>query len=650
MKENDHNDSVTGWPDASSRILVVEDDEGLSRLIEKSLIKIGANVDVVNNGTEAIARIVADPPLVTLLDYKLPDMSAREIVEILKNRKIDFPFIVMTGHGDENLAVEMMKAGARDYIVKRGEFFELLPSIIKWVFRELQSEEKLARANNALRESEKKYRTIVDNALVGIYRTNIGGDILYANKAMTDMFGHESLEEMMSKSFWQIFKNRVVRKSLINSLKESGSVDEFECECVTKNGEDIDVLLTATMYDNIISGIMVNITARKKMEKLLIQSEKLRAMGVMAAGIAHDFNNVLAIINGYSELLAHSSDGNEEMIKGLKAITRAVDDGAETVRRLSEFTRRETSMSKYISVNLVDLITQSIDFAKPKWKDVAHAGGKTYEMDVEGLSPVQNVLGNPAELREIIINIINNAIDAMPDGGCITFRTWESGDSVFMNIADRGCGMSKEVQEKIFDPFYTTKGIEGSGLGMSVSYGIIVKHGGKIEVTSKIGKGTVFTIELPVATKKVLPDSSQEPAINIKHNKYRILVADDVKEISGILHMFLTRQGYNVDKVDSGAEAVKQLQKECYDLIICDLGMPEVSGWDVIRAVESLDKRPKIGLITGWADMLDSLKKDDMGVDFVISKPIKYQKLSTIVKEVLLDESQDAVDNSRFIP
>jgi len=217
-------------------------------------------------------------------------------------------------------------------------------------------------------------------------------------------------------------------------------------------------------------------------------------------------------------------------------------------------------------------------------------------------------------------------------------------------MADNGCGMSKEVQSKIFDPFYTTKGVEGSGLGMSVSYGIVGKHGGKIDLISRIGKGTVFTIELPIATETILTETPVEPVIDIKTNDYRILVVDDVKEISDLMYMFLSRQGYNVDSVESGDEAIKRLKKECYDLIICDLGMPQVSGWDVIKVVESLDKKPKIGLITGWADMLDSLNKDDMGVDFIISKPIKYKKLSTIVKETLLKEPQDTFESSKVTP
>ncbi len=379
------------------------------------------------------------------------------------------------------------------------------------------------------------------------------------------------------------------------------------------------------------------------MENLLIQSEKNRAMGIMAAGIAHDYNNVLAIINGHTELIESSCIDNKELLDGVHAISKAVDDGSETVRRLSEFTRMGKNTSKYVSVNIVDIIKQSIAFTKPTWKDLAHSSGATYDIDIEGLEQVPDILGSSSELREVFINLINNAIDAMHRGGRIIFQTMEKCNNVFVLIKDSGCGMSKETQTRMFDPFYTTKGADGSGLGMSVSFGIVGKHGGKIDVTSQVGKGSVFTLKFPVATETVISEVSLVPEINRHTQNHRILVADDVKEISGILYMFLSRQGYNVKKVDSGAGAIKLLQKECFDLVICDLGMPEVSGWDVIRFVESLDKKPKMGLITGWADMLDSLKEDDFGVDFVISKPIKFRKLSTLIKETLLGKSEDTV-------
>ncbi|MFQ5788512.1 MAG: response regulator, partial [Thermodesulfobacteriota bacterium] len=204
--------------DASSKpctILVVEDDKGLARLIAKSLKNTGFDAGVACNGVQAVDLVVNNPVNLMLLDYKLPDMSARQVVETIKERKIEIPFIIMTGHGDEKVAVEMMKTGARDYIVKEGKFFELLPSVVKRVFEELQSEKKLIEASEALVKSEKEYRSLVDNALVGIYKININGEILYVNRALSNMFEYASPEEMMSGNILKIFKNTNSRKTVL---------------------------------------------------------------------------------------------------------------------------------------------------------------------------------------------------------------------------------------------------------------------------------------------------------------------------------------------------------------------------------------------------------------------------------------------------
>ena len=215
--------------------------------------------------------------------------------------------------------------------------------------------------------------------------------------------------------------------------------------------------------------------------------------------------------------------------------------------------------------------------------------------------------------------------------------------SILVVEDDEGSGMSKDVMMNIFDPFYTTKGVEGSGLGMSVVYGIIGVHDGKIDIESQIGKGTIFTIRLPVETETIHAETFIKPVINKEANNLQILVVDDEIELSRLLNIHLSREGYSVDSVESGAEAIRLLKKKSYDLVICDLGMPEVSGWDIIRAVESLDKKPKVGLITGWADMLKPIKNEDMGVDFVVSKPIDFMRLSAFIEETLVAESQDRI-------
>lgn len=637
----------------SCNVIVVEDNEGLSRLIEICLKEAGLNVALANNGKQAIDWVVSNPIDIMLLDYKLPDMSASQIVERLKERQFEIPFIIMTGHGDEKIAVEMMKAGARDYMVKEGGFLDLLPLIVKRIYKQVVDDKKLVEAEDRLL----KLSQAIEQSPAVVVITDAVGNIEYVNPKFTQVTDYTS-EEVIGKNPHILKSGKTLPKIYKELWATISSGREWKGEFCNKkkNGElywEHASISPVVNSDGIITdyiAVKEDITERKKIEKSLIQSEKLNAMGVMAAGIAHDFNNVLAIISGHAQILESDCDGNEELIKGLNTICKAVMDGSETVRRMSEFTRMEKSTGKFILVDMVDIIKEAINFTMPKWKDLAHASNRTYDLDIEGLIPVKAVLGNPSELREITINIINNAIDAMPEGGCLSFRTWEDGNSVYVSISDNGIGMTEEVQSKIFDLFFTTKGMEGSGLGMSVAYGIIGKHGGKISVESQIGEGSVFTIELPVATETISEEESYESSVGIKAQNYRILVVDDVKALGEILYKFLSRQGYNVDNVESGTSAIKLLGMNNYNLVISDLGMPEVTGWDMIEFIKSLERRPKIGLITGWAEMLDSLKSDDIGVDFVISKPINFKKFSSLVKETLLKESQDIDANSAFTP
>ncbi len=284
------------------KILVVEDDEGLSRLIAKYLRNTGFDVAVANSGTQAIDWIAGNPTDLVLLDYRLGDMSATQIVEVFNERQFKIPFVIMTGHGDEKIAVEMMKSGARDYIVKEGEFFGLLPSVAKRIFEELQNEEKLTQANKALEESERKYRSIVDNALVGIYKTNLSGNILYANKALSMMLGYESPEELMLYNVLQIYKNKNDRDVLFDKLKRSGGVDEFECEFISKNGDTLNIVMSATLDGDTVSGMIMNITERRMAMKKLKQSkEKYRALIQTIPDIIYKID-----LDGYFTFVNHS--------------------------------------------------------------------------------------------------------------------------------------------------------------------------------------------------------------------------------------------------------------------------------------------------------------------------------------------------------
>ena len=369
------------------------------------------------------------------------------------------------------------------------------------------------------------------------------------------------------------------------------------------------------------------ITERKKMENALLQSEKLKSLGIITAGISHEFNNILNIISGKVQLLEVDYDDNSELKVELSDIMKAVDDGAAITDNMLKITKPGGSTSEYVPFYLNDLIKQSIEFTKPRWKNMAQAKGIDHFIDQKGMGNIPPLLCDPTEIREVFTNIINNALDALPDGGSISFCTWSKEDNLFASIADTGNGMAKEVKDHIFDPFFTTRCPEGTGLGMSMANGIITRHGGKIEVESELGKGTTFTLQFPTTNKVVCPTVAPEPEQEINIKNLRILVVDDDQDICDILDKFLSRKGHKVKTVDNGADAIKIIKAEEFDLVLSDLAMPNVNGYEVARAINKLKKRPKIGMITDWRDKLEQFDGADTKVDFVLKKPFKHTEL-----------------------
>jgi len=278
----------------------------------------------------------------------------------------------------------------------------------------------------------------------------------------------------------------------------------------------------------------------------------------------------------------------------------------------------------------------AIEAVMPGWKNIAHFSEMKYKIDRNGMKRVPGVFCNPTELREVFVNIINNALDAMPDGGRISFSTWSNEDTVFVEISDTGMGMSEEVKNRIFDPFFTTSRPERTGLGMGVAYSIITRHGGKIGVESEEGKGTTLTLSLPInnETKQQILSSRSAPDKVAKG--LSILVVDDEEEICNILNKFFSRVGHIVKTVGNGAEAIELAKKEDFDIVICDLTMPGVTGHDVIKALNELDKVPKIGVSTGSIEDYSSAEANALKADFIINKPFRLLELANKIN-VLFD-------------
>ncbi|MDI6807609.1 MAG: GAF domain-containing protein [Candidatus Eisenbacteria bacterium] len=376
----------------------------------------------------------------------------------------------------------------------------------------------------------------------------------------------------------------------------------------------------------LIENLIHSFETLKTTQEQLIGSERLKALGEMAAGVAHDFNNVLGSILARVQLLKTKTN-DETLTKGLQLVEKAAIDGAETIRRIQNFTRTRTD-EDFTCVDINEVIRDSIEMTRSRWRDAQTLSGKTISVAAE-LGSVPKTAGNPSELREVLTNIVMNAVDAMPEGGKITVRSCADDLRIHVSVSDTGKGMPKEVQSRIFEPFFTTKGVKGNGLGLSVSYGIIARHKGKIEVETEEGKGTTFRIELPIVegvSQKVedTADVQQAPGL-------RALVVDDEEQIRDVLRDIVVSFGHTVDVAQSGSEALALIGRKDYEIVLTDLGMPGMSGWELTREIKNLKPETIVILVTGWAVRLDVEKTRASKVDLVMNKPFQVNDVREIL-------------------
>ncbi len=366
-----------------------------------------------------------------------------------------------------------------------------------------------------LEKSELRYRQIVEGAHDAVAILDEKGGIRFFNGRLLSMTQYAS-QELTGMEWTKIMSGFGAdeMRRLCNRRSDRGSGEEWmsqEAEVVQKNGETRKVEVSGAEFflspgkAHVILYLR-DITDKKLMEEKMIQTEKLNAVGEMAAGMAHDLNNVLGAILGRVQLLRLGLSkergeagrvADETVLRELEVIEQASMDGAHTIQKIREFTRSKKESGQFVLINVNEILDGAIELAKAKIKDEAEAKGIQIEVQtIEGEVPP--VMGNPGDLREVLLNLLLNSVDAMPEGGRVTLRTGRENGHVFIEANDNGTGMPECIRKRIFDPFFTTKGVQRAGLGLSVSYGIIRRHNGEIQVKSQEGKGTTFIIRLPV--------------------------------------------------------------------------------------------------------------------------------------------------------
>jgi signal transduction histidine kinase/CheY-like chemotaxis protein len=371
----------------------------------------------------------------------------------------------------------------------------------------------------------------------------------------------------------------------------------------------------------------------------VIQTEKLRALGEMSSGVVHDFNNVLAAILGRLQIVLRKlSDfgdwsGTQFIRRNLELMEKAANDGSHILSRINEFTKKKPS-EKFVDLHVDQIIADTIELTRPRWHDQARLAGKSIEVDFHHFGH-QVTAGSPPELREVFTNLIINAVDAIEGVGKITITSsGRPGETIIITVEDTGRGMTAETRNKIFEPFFTTKGAGGTGLGLSVTYGIISRHKGSIDVETELGRGTKFIITLPVR------EAGQEETRHVKIDASnvtcgRILIVDDEDQFRDIISEILTSAGHTVHSAANGRQALEMMTQKEYDVVITDLGMAGLSGWELADAIHRDHPSARIIIATGWGANLDRESLTAHHIHGLINKPFKIEELIGAVDEAL---------------
>ena len=503
-----------------------------------------------------------------LLDLVLPDSDGLETFIRVTAAAPQTALVVLSGINDVGLAIETVQLGAQDYLVKGRVDNHLLLRAMHYAIERKRVQAELQRAHDEL-EDRVRERTA-------------------------------ALSEANAKLQTEIAERRKAEATTLESNRQlSAALGQLQ----------------ATQQE-------------------IIQRERMHALGRMANGIAHDFNNALAPILGFSELLLLKPEtltDPKKVRNYVEMIHSAAKDSAKVVSRLREFYRYRDESEVFTPVVLNDVVLQAISLTQPRWKDQALAAGVNIDIRTE-MGDVPTVPGNEAELRELLVDLIFNAIDAIPKRGTITIRTAVQGRWLVLTVADDGIGMSEEIKARCLEPFFSTKEDQGTGLGLGAVYGIARRHEGEIDIQSEPGRGTTVAVSLPLerSPRAAEPPKPMPPATA----SLRILVVEDEPLVREVLGVYLAEDNHQVTTAENGREGLEKFRAGEFDLVMTDRSMPEMNGDALAAAIKQLRPAQPVLLLTGFGDIMSGAGERPAGVDLVVSKPFTLTTLRTAIAKI----------------
>jgi len=645
---------------SSPFILVVEDDEDHAELIRLSFEEHQHQyrLRVVECMRDAALALSEAVPHLVLADYRLPDGGGNELVALVAGR---CPVIVMTSHGNEQVAAATLKAGATDYLVKSPETFSSLPQVVMQALQEWEVARERRKTYEAIARGKQEWEQTFDAVPDLICIIDMHHSISRANRALAARLGMKK-EELHGRKCYELFHGRfcppedclhfkMVRDGRQHTEESSDYIGEGSFDITVAPLFDADGRITACVH------VARDITERKKseqerlaLEHNLQQTQKLESLGVLAGGIAHDFNNILMIILGRCMLAKDRPGLDEDSQSHFQQIEVAAHRAAELCRQMLTYAGRSPLVQTQLDISLlVDDMVKMLTSAMKK--------NVTFQVQHGRDLPV--IDGDKAQIQQVMMNLIINAAESMyASQGTVRVAVIEAvllaghsetdflgnvipaGAYVCLEVADSGCGMDEETQKRVFEPFYTTK-LAGRGLGMSAVLGIMKSHSGALQLSSEPGVGTTFRLFFPVAAcGKAAALSGGESQRPPKHGGV-VLLVDDESELREIGAQLLTALGFTAITAANGREALEKYRTDasCAVTAFLDLIMPEMGGVETYHALRAIAPTLPIAICSGYdSDEISSTIADDPRAEF-LQKPFGHQELSGVLSRFL-----DAID------
>ncbi|MCI0487429.1 MAG: response regulator [Blastocatellia bacterium] len=626
----------------NSRIMIVEDENITAMDIEEMLIGLGFDTTLASSGQEAVRKAKDSTPDLVLMDIVLPGaIDGIEAAEQI-HANLGIPVVYMTAYSDTSTLQRARKTEPLGYLLKPLKERELLATIDMALYKHSME--------RRLKESEERYRRIIETAEEGVWITGADNETTFVNRKMAEMLGY-SVEEVLGRPIFE-FMDEEWRKVAEMNLEErrKGVGGRFDFKYRRKDGTDLWTIRSTTpMFDDRgkyigVLAMITDITERKHLEQQFLQSQKMESIGRLAGGIAHDFNNLLTAIMGYSQMILARLKESDPMREEVQEIERASRRAASLTSQLLAFSRKQILQPKVLDLNIVVANMEKMLL-------------RLISEDIELVTKLDASLGrvkvDPGQIEQVMVNLAVNARDAMPKGGKLIVETTNveldegyarkhmavrPGPYVMLAISDTGSGMDEETQSRIFEPFFTTKEQgKGTGLGLSTVYGIVEQSGGNIWLYSEPGRGTTFKVYLPCIDEPAGTLDAHASAVESFRGSETILLVEDDEAVRKLTRQILEMNGYTVLEAGNAGEALAVCQQhtEPIDLMITDVVMPGMSGHELAERLALTGRELKVLYMSGYTDNA-IVRHGIMDEDTTfLQKPFTPDSLARKAREVL---------------